>query len=145
MHNKCCSISGTENSLRWLWAAAVVGAAALCACSVAASKKSALQPSTVIKDVSSFEGKTVTVSGYLVSEFENRGVWDSRSKYEGGSGTTDCLSLLIPRDRFDVVASYSRRFAVVEGKIVDLRKTDFVLGSACSFVAIEVQDIRSAP
>jgi len=128
-----------------LWGALIGGAAALCACSVVASKKSVLHPSTVIKDVASFVGKTVTVSGYLVSEFENRGMWDSRSTYSGGSGTTDCLSLLIPRDRFDVVASYSKRFAVVEGKIVDLRKTDFALGSACSFVAIEVQDIRSAP
>lgn len=119
-------------------------AAALSGCAGAAHRPDALRPSTVVQNLGSYDGKIVTVSGYLVSEFENRGVWDDRSKYAAVLGKSTGLSLLIPRDKDDLVSSYSKRSAIIEGRIINLRKADFVLGSACSSVAIEVSDVRPA-
>jgi hypothetical protein len=54
-----------------------------------------------------------------------------------------CLSLLI-HAKAHLVSSYSQRMVIVEGRIHHLRKADFVPGSACGSVAIEVSDVRPA-
>jgi hypothetical protein len=52
---------------------------------------SALTPSELNDNPDQYDGKAVVVRGWLVSEFENVGIWDSKNAFDSGRPQS-CLS-----------------------------------------------------
>jgi hypothetical protein len=96
-------------------------------------------PSGVIQNHESLNGQDVRLSGYLVVEFEDRGIWDSKKSRDKSDGLSRCVSLLIPRNVLADMERLSKTHVVIEGRIVsDFRSRGTAILGACNFVAIEV-------
>lgn len=102
----------------------------------------AILPSDVIRNHASLDGHIVKISGYLVAKFEDRGIWDSKGKYEKYDSSASCVSLLIPKSALAEIEGNSGKRVVMEGKVVaDLRRRGTVVLGICNFVAVEVQNV----
>lgn len=101
-------------------------------------------PSSAITDRSSLDGKIIEISGYLVAEFEDRGLWDSKRYHKKYESRNHCVSLLIPKNMLEEVSAISGKIVVIKGKFVsDLGRRGTVVLGACNNSAIEVQEIQA--
>lgn len=103
----------------------------------------ALLPSDLIKDKKTLDGNRLEVSGYMVADFEDRGIWDNEYAYKKYNSESSCVSLLIPNNMLDEMKKRSGSYVVINGKLVgDLRLRGTVVFGMCNFVGIEVQGIN---
>ncbi|HHA2820665.1 TPA: hypothetical protein ACOFCQ_003249 [Stenotrophomonas maltophilia] len=106
------------------------------------SNPAALLPSKAIKGSAELDGSQVELRGYLVAQFEDRGIWDSKAEYRRYNSEASCVSLLIPKRMIDQVERRSGAYATIRGKLIgDLRSRGTVLLGGCNVVAIEVQEL----
>ena len=105
-----------------------------------------LRPSEAVVQRARWDGRRVTLVGYLVSEFENRGIWDDKASYRKHESEARCVGLLIRGNMTKAVDEFSGRYAVVTGTLdQDTRRRPELFMGQCNFVAVDIIDVHPLP
>ena len=83
-----------------------------------------------------YDGTTVTVYGYMRSEFENRAIWQSKDSRSSGNWQQDCVSLLIP-EAMDT-SSFNGAYVVVRGRFLRRLPPNVVSLGSCNITTLEL-------
>ena len=110
--------------------------ALLASCATVAEMGSSIGPVTLNASPGSYDGATVTVYGYMQSEFENRAIWQDKAAHAAGNWQRDCVSLLIPQSM--ETSSFHGAYVVLHGRFLRRLPPNVVSLGGCNTTTLEL-------
>lgn len=100
-------------------------------------------PSDLNKDRHQFDGKLVTVRGYIINENENSSIWDKKSDETSiGAASQRCISFLYPKKMEGALDKLSRHQVFVTGVFDEnVSRSGRVYMGLCNLTAIRLTSL----
>lgn len=115
----------------------LLGSSFLTSCaSVPAEMVNYLTPVQLNSAKDAYHEKRVKVRGWMRSEFENYGLWQSKAANEKGSFIKDCVSLMIPESMDGDL--YNKQYVELEGVFLERLPSDVVHLGGCNLTTLQL-------
>lgn len=115
----------------------LLGTCLLLSCaSVQTEATSYLTPVQLNSSKATHHEKRVKVRGWMRSEFENYGLWQSKEANERGSFVKNCVSLMVP-ESMDT-HPYNRQYVELEGMFLERLPSDVVHLGGCNMTTLQL-------
>lgn len=109
-------------------------------CASVVEPTDSLTPAQLNASKIEYDGKRVKVHGWMRSEFENRGLWQSKKANGRGTYSQDCVSLLIPKSMS--TEQYNKHYVEVEGIFIRQLPRNIVDLGGCNLTSLQlVEDL----
>ena len=95
-----------------------------------------LTPAQLNASRSQYNGQKVKVQGWMRSEFENYGLWESRKANQRQTFVKDCVSLMIPESMS--TGRFNRRYVQVEGIFLERLPQNVVQLGGCNITKLQL-------
>ncbi|WP_163843379.1 hypothetical protein [Pseudoxanthomonas sacheonensis] len=96
----------------------------------------ALTPSILNADKEKYDGQVVKVVGWMRSESEMYGLWESKSANKEGSYAKNCVSLRIPTSMD--TAQFNKRYVEIEATFISKLPADVIRLGACNTTTLQL-------
>lgn len=117
--------------------ATLLSLAAISACSsLPPVSPGALTPSILNADKGKYDGQVVKVVGWMRSETEMYGLWESKSANREGSYAKNCVSLRIPA-AMDTT-QFNKKYVEIEATFVSKLPADVIRLGACNTTTLQL-------
>jgi hypothetical protein len=109
---------------------------------VTVEDRAGLKPSDLNGAPSQYDGKQVDVAGWMILESEEVALWDTRADRDKNQDPRRCVSLLVPKDVAQSLASLNRSEVSISGvfhaSVEDFKPMMFI--GLCNVSAIELHE-----
>lgn len=105
-------------------------------CASVKESTDSITPAQLNASKAEYNGKRVKVRGWMRSEFENYGLWQSKKANGRGTYFKDCVSLLIPESMN--TEQYNKHYVEVEGIFVERLPRNVVHLGGCNVTTLQL-------